>query len=90
MGNSQINIPKNNKKIDGEQKGNQKLNECKTRHCDSSSDYDCDEMDDKFNDNSATKGCRAKNKAKIDDCKQTKVSFNIDRNLRKTNINNSI
>ena len=37
---------------------------CKTRHCDRSSDDDYDEMDDKYNDDSAVKGCWAKNKTR--------------------------
>ena len=44
---------------------------CNTRHCDRSSDDDYDEMDDKFSDNSATKGCLVKNKTKIDEGIQT-------------------
>ena len=64
---------------------------CKTRHCDRSSDDDYDEMDDKFNDNSAAKGCWAKIKTKIDgESIQTKVPVNVDRNICKTKINNSM
>ena len=67
-----------------------KQSSCNTRHYDRSSDDDYDEMDDKFNDNSATKGCWAKNKTKIDECIQTKVPVSMDRNICKTKVNNSI
>ena len=69
----------------------QKQSSCNTRHCDRSSDDDYDEMDDIFNDNSAAKGCWAKNKSKIDgECIQTKVPVNVDRNVCKTKISNSV
>ena len=48
-------------------------------------------MDDMHNDNSAVKGCWAKNKTKIDgDSIQTKVPVNIDRAICKTKVNNSM
>ena len=68
-----------------------KQSDCKTRHCDRSSDDDYDEMDDKYNDNLAVKGCWAKNKSKIDgESIQTKVQVNVDRAICKTKINNSM
>ena len=56
-----------------------------------SSDDDHDELDDKLNDNSAAKGCWAKNKTKIDgESLQTKVPVIIERNICRTKINNSM
>ena len=52
---------------------------------------DYNEMDDKFNGNSAAKVCGAKNKPKIDgEGIQAKVPVHVDRNICKTKIYNSI
>ena len=68
-----------------------KQRNCKTQHCDRSSDDDYDEMDDKYNDNSAVKTCWSKYKTKIDgDSIQTKVPVKIDRAICKTKKNNSM
>ena len=43
-----------------------KINKCKSKHCDRSSDDDGYEMDDILNDNSNVKGCWSKKKSRID------------------------
>ena len=68
-----------------------KINKCKTKHCDKSSEDDGDEMDDLMHDNANVKGCWSKNKAKIDkESINTKVPINMDRKMCASKINNSI
>ena len=90
MGSEKTTTSPASKKINNESKIAQKLNDCKNRNCDLSSNDDYDEMDDAFNENSATKGCWATIKTKIDDSIENKVPINIDRNVCKTKVNNSI
>ena len=68
-----------------------KINKCKSRHCDKSSEDDGDEMEDLMHDNSNVKGCWSKNKSRIDnEAINTKVSINMDKKMCMSKINNSI
>ena len=68
-----------------------KVNKCKTKHCDKSSEDDGDEMDDLMHDNANVKGCWSKNKTKIDnESINTKVPINMDRKMCESKINNSV
>ena len=59
-------------------------------HCDRTNEDDYNEMNDKINDNSAAKGCCAKNKSKIDEGIHIKVPVNMGRKVCKTKVSNSI
>ena len=61
MGNKQIPTTQSKSKEVTKQRGS------KTRHCDRSSDDDHDKMNDMMYDNSASKGCWAKIKTRIDE-----------------------
>ena len=64
-----------------------KVNKCRTKHCDKSSN----EMEDLMYDNSDVKGCCYKNKSRIDqEAINTKVTINMDRKMCKSKINSSI
>ena len=68
-----------------------KINKCKSKHCDKSSEDDGDEMEDLMYDNSNVKGGWSKNKSRIDqDAINTKVPINMDRKICASKINNSI
>ena len=68
-----------------------RINKCKSKHCDKSSEDDGDEMEDLIQDNSNLEGCWSKNKSRIDqDAINTKVSINLDRKMCTSKINNSI
>ena len=68
-----------------------KVNKCKTKHRDKSSDDDGDEMEDLMYDNSDAKGCWSKNKSRIDHkAINTKVLINVDKKMCLSKINNSI
>ena len=59
-----------------------KINKCKSKHCDKSSEDDGDEMEDLRHDNSNVKGCWSKNKSRIyNEAINTKVPINMDRKM---------